>query len=64
MRKQPVLASEIVRYAVINIRMDKHCKEVYERESGRLVDSSSKAEIEQYVNERFDLFYDFYHERE
>jgi hypothetical protein len=64
MKKQPVLASEIVRYAVINIRMDKHCKEVYEKESGRLVESSTKAELEQYVNESFGQWYDFYVERE
>lgn len=64
MKRKPVLASEIVRYAVINIRINKDCKEAYERESGRLVESSTKSELEQYVNENFGQWYDFYVERE
>jgi hypothetical protein len=64
MRKQPVLASKIVQHAVINIRTDKQAKEQYEIESGRLVENSTKTQIEQYVNESFGHWYDFYIERE
>ena len=64
MRRKPILASEIVRYAVLNIYMDKSSKSKYENETNRLVEDSTKAELERFVNEEFDYWYDVYIERD
>jgi hypothetical protein len=64
MRRKPVLASEIVRYGILNVYMDKEVQGKYESATGRLVEVSTKEQIEQYVNEHFDTFYDLWHDRD
>jgi hypothetical protein len=64
MRGRPVLASEIVRYGILNVYMDKEVRSKYESNTGRLVEVSTREQIEQYVNENFDSFYDLYIDRE
>ena len=57
-------AGKVVRFAVRSIRAkDSKFKEDYEASTGNSVLTSSRCELEQYVNESFDYWFDYYVEK-
>lgn len=57
-------ASKVVRFAVRSLKAkDSKFKEDYETSTGNSVLDSSKSELEQYVNESFDYWFDHYVEK-
>jgi hypothetical protein len=57
-------ASKVVRFAVRSLKSkDSKFKEDYESSTGNSVLNSSKSELEQYVNESFDYWFDHYVEK-
>lgn len=54
-------ASKVVRFAVRSLKAkDSKFKESYELDTGNSVNSSSRSELERYVNESFDYWFDYY----
>lgn len=57
-------ASKVVRFAIRSLKAkDSKFKESYELDTGSSVNSSSRSELERYVNESFDYWFDHYVER-